>query len=152
MIHDGYLVIPEEFSDSNLKFTYMKLDSEPVCLAKLSAKGYTVSKPFSDHCRYDLIIELDGNMERVQVKTGRLKDGRIKFKTESEYANTSQYVRTSYSKKDIDCFVVYCPDNEEIYKIDVENTPDTAMHLRVDKPKNGQEEGINWAENYKITG
>jgi len=128
----------------------MNQNAEPICLAKLSEQGFTVSKPFSDHCRYDLVIEKNGDMERVQVKTGRLKDGRIKFKTESEYANTNDYVRSTYSKEEIDCFVVYCPDNEEIYKINVENTPDTAMHLRLDKPKNGQQKGINWAKNYRL--
>lgn len=126
-------------------------EAEPICLAKLSNQGFTVSKPFSDHCRYDLVIEKNGNMERVQVKIGRLKDGCIKFKTESEYANTNEYVRSSYTKEDIDCFVVYCPANENIYKINVEDTPNTAMHLRVNKPENGQQKGINWAENYKLT-
>ncbi len=35
--------------------------------------GYKVSKPLFENCPYDLIVDLDGELFRVQVKTSRCK-------------------------------------------------------------------------------
>lgn len=38
--------------------------------------GIDVSVPFGENTRYDLIVDRDGDLSRVQCKTGRLRDGR----------------------------------------------------------------------------
>lgn len=124
---------------------------EPQVLAKLSDKGYTVSKPFSDHCRYDLVIEKNGELERVQVKKAWVRDnGVVEFKTESTYANTKKYSSQTYTKEDIDVFAAYCPEKDTLYKVPVEEAPDTRMYIREIPAKNNQSKRINKAEDFKF--
>lgn len=45
-------------------------------IAWFTSHGYVVSIPLSDSQRYDLVVELDGRLSRVQVKTSRYaRDG-----------------------------------------------------------------------------
>lgn len=39
------------------------------CIAYFTALGYTVAIPLTDSQKYDLIVENEGNIYRVQVKT-----------------------------------------------------------------------------------
>ena len=43
--------------------------------AALIEAGYAVSKPFGENQRYDLVIDDGETLARVQVKTGRLRNG-----------------------------------------------------------------------------
>jgi hypothetical protein len=47
-----------------------------------------VSIPFGTNQRYDLIVDLGDRLVRVQCKTGRLRDGTIKFATQTVRVNT----------------------------------------------------------------
>jgi len=44
-------------------------------------KQYVVLKPLSELSRYDLVIDKGSGFERVQCKTGRLRNGVIIFNT-----------------------------------------------------------------------
>jgi hypothetical protein len=49
--------------------------------------GYLVSIPFGENHRYDLIIEKDFVLSRVQVKTGRLRKGVVIFNCFSSHTH-----------------------------------------------------------------
>src|ERR1700722_1161700 len=53
--------------------------SEAIVLAELIQACYKVWIPFGEDQRYDLILDDAGALSRVQVKTGRLRDGAILF-------------------------------------------------------------------------
>ncbi len=55
-------------------------------MAAFDLAGY-VSVPFGENTRYDLMIDNDGYLSRVQCKTGRLREGAIRFNTCSVYAH-----------------------------------------------------------------
>ena len=64
-------------------------------------KGYIVSKPFGHVTRYDLIVDINNSLERVQVKS-------------TKYCRThdNQFqVRLGYTKKEIDWFAIYIKPN-----------------------------------------
>ncbi len=42
-------------------------------IAYFTMKGYTVAIPLTDSQQYDLIVDIDGKLSRVQVKTTRFK-------------------------------------------------------------------------------
>lgn len=42
-------------------------------IAYYTAKGYTVCVPLTDSQKYDLVVELDGILQRVQVKTATME-------------------------------------------------------------------------------
>ncbi|HEY4433318.1 MAG TPA: group I intron-associated PD-(D/E)XK endonuclease, partial [Candidatus Cybelea sp.] len=68
--------------------------SEAVVLAELIQAGYKVSLPFGEGQRYDLILDNEGVLSRVQVKTGRLRNGAILFNCYSVHADREERLRT----------------------------------------------------------
>lgn len=123
--------------------------SEAKITAKLLEAGKTVLEPYGDNERYDLATEDEGEIERIQVKTATsTKDGRAcKFSCSSSYIDTKGLKEKSYSKDEIDCFMVYYPKKEDIFKVDVEEAPDTDMRLRYDARVTNP--NINKVEDYK---
>lgn len=118
-------------------------------VAKLMTLGHTVLAPIlSDNQRYDLVLENDGTFERVQCKTGKLKDGCVTFATASSYAHRGGK-RKNY-RGQIESFAVYCPENKEIYLVPVSITGDATCSLRIEPVKSNQQYKINWAKDYKI--
>jgi PD-(D/E)XK endonuclease len=55
--------------------------TEAMVLATLLKNGSKVLVPFGSSLRYDIVIENEGNFQRVQCKTGRLRRGVIFAKT-----------------------------------------------------------------------
>lgn len=53
--------------------------SEAVVISELLKRNLTVSVPFGENARYDLVVDDDGDFERVQCKTGSLKNGGYSF-------------------------------------------------------------------------
>ena len=53
--------------------------SELIVAAELGRAGYHVSLPLGESKRYDLIVDDGESLFRVQVKTGRLRNGAILF-------------------------------------------------------------------------
>ncbi len=104
--------------------------SELKILTHLKKLGYVISIPFGQTARYDLLVDLEnGHFKRVQCKTGKLKDGSIKFNCCSNHHKKG--IRNSYLGQ-ADCFMVYCPDNEKIYEIPItKDTPRSSMSLRM---------------------
>jgi hypothetical protein len=126
--------------------------SEAKVLVELKSLGFTVSTPFGDNAKYDLIFDDGSSLHKVQVKTGRLKDrGVVSFNTATRGHNTDNTYQKEYTEEDIDVFVVYCPQNENLYAVDVEDAPNSSMSLRVEEPGNGQTKGINMAEDFRLT-
>lgn len=111
--------------------------------------GYRVSLPFGESTPYDLIVESPNDtLFRIQVKTGRLRNGVIRFAAVSSHFHRGRPA-TRYDGK-IDAFAVYCPANDSCYLIDVSDicVRGDFGSLRVDPPLNNMERGIHWAHNY----
>lgn len=131
--------------------------SEAKVMAELVAQGKTVLIPWGDNDRFDFVVynELCGGppvFQRVQVKTGKLKNGVITFHTCSstrKSANNEEWSHKDYTE-DVDFFGVYCPQNNKSYWVPIEDVPKTLMSLRVDESKNKQAQCVNWAYDYEI--
>jgi hypothetical protein len=121
--------------------------SESIFLGTLLQQGKTVLIPFGDSNRYDLVIEDENVFKRIQVKTGKLKNGSIVFNTCS--LDVLSQKRKSY-RGQIDFFGVYVPELNKCYLVPVNDVPEIAGYLRVDRTKNGQRKNIKWAKEYEI--
>jgi PD-(D/E)XK endonuclease len=108
--------------------------SEAMVLAGLLKNGEVVLQPFGDNQRYDLVVERDGKFLRVQCKTGRLKNGCVRFYTRSVNYIKGKVVKEAYYGQ-ADIFGVYCPDNDKIYLVPVDQVGKDACHLRIDPAK-----------------
>lgn len=123
--------------------------SELIVAFALSRAGYFVSKPFGENTRYDLVIDKDGTLSRVQVKTGRLRNGAILFNTYSSHYHRHGGSCKPYTN-DIDFFGVYCPQLRSVYLIPIEDTAKLSGTIRVSETKNGQHSHVRWAQPYLI--
>ncbi|WP_418280499.1 group I intron-associated PD-(D/E)XK endonuclease [Halorubrum sp. DTA98] len=122
--------------------------TEQIVITELKRCGVAVSTPIGDNERYDVVIEQpSGNLLRAQIKTGRLRDGVVRFKGVSQHTNASGHVYEQYGD-DIDCFLVYCYNTEEIYLIKASEVG-SSMHLRVDEPSQETSQ-VNWAGEYRF--
>lgn len=121
--------------------------TEAIVLSELVRRGYTVLDPFGDNERYDYGLDIEGELVRVQVKTGRMVDGSVKFSARTT-GDTKRIDGDSYHG-DADWFVVYCYETDEVYSVRVENAGVSSKSLRVEEAQidNGQ---IDWAENYTL--
>ena len=122
--------------------------SEAAVIAELKKRGKTVLIPFGDNQRYDIVIEDDG-FERVQIKTAREKENvKVMFDTAGSHTNSKGTKKKPYSKNEIDSFIIYNQVRDIVYKIPIEEAPNTNMIIR-HKPKQDQP-SINWAEDYVL--
>ena len=126
-----------------------KLTELRVAEAFLS-RGYQVSQPLVSDSRYDFIVDIKGQLLRIQVKTGTIKgDGAyIEFATSTSHTNTSGTVNKSYSADEIDYFATIC--NGECLVIKVTDCGAREQRLRLQPTKNNQVIGIKFAKDYTI--
>jgi hypothetical protein len=122
------------------------LKSEVAVLAELVKRDYRVLVPFGTNCRYDFVIaEEDGGFVRVQVKTGRYRNGAVIFNGRSVNGGTRKARR--YDKDQIDVYMVYCPELGTMYRVPVEDASGEPK-LRIEPSRNGQLKGVTWASDY----
>jgi len=107
--------------------------SEARIIFALLGYGRVVLIPFGDSQRYDLVVEEAGVFYRVQCKTGNIKNGSINFVTSSSQVHRKKG-RKDY-KGQIDFFAIYCPSNDKVYLLPVDEAPLTSGRLRIEAPK-----------------
>jgi hypothetical protein len=121
--------------------------AENIAITKLLRMGFNVSKPINK-CRYDLLIEKDGIISRIQVKNGEIKNDYIDFRTASISSRNKK--RKQYTSEEIDFFLVVNPTNENLYLIDVNDCSNGRQRLRISETKNNQKKGILFAKDYLL--
>lgn len=124
--------------------------TEAKALHELIAAGYSVSVPFGDNDKYDLIVEDDGTLYRIQCKTAWPdNDSTIRFNTHSQTTKNGAYHEQGY-RGDIDVFLVRNPKDDTLYWVDIRDAADRKMALRfeadIDHPS------INWADEFEFDG
>jgi hypothetical protein len=121
-------------------------------LLALTAAGYPILLPFGENTRYDAVIDEDGGLARVQIKTGRLRLGAVRFNVCSCYGHHRNPAthRRDY-RGQVDLFAVYCPETAGVYLVPIADiNVQTSCALRVDPPRNNQRDGVRYAAPYEI--
>jgi PD-(D/E)XK endonuclease len=103
----------------------------------------------SEHPGYDVVLDAPEGFLRVQCKTGRLRNGVIRFNTVSIRSNTKQTFFRSYHGE-ADLFLVYCPETDRVYALDVDEAASGKGALRVAQTANSQLKGVRWATEYEL--
>ena len=124
--------------------------TELECLLSFVKEGYKVSIPYGEDCRYDLVVDINNKLYRVQCKTSHAltnpEDG-FKFKSQSVVITTHGTKQSTYSEQEIDYFATMYEG--QCYLIPV-NECGHEKTLRFRYPANGQKKGISLAENYTL--
>lgn len=84
--------------------------SELAVASELMMKGYGVSFPFGHNHQYDLIVDKDSKLYRIQVKTAKNEDG-------NRYYIQAEAGR--YDRKYVDLFAGYSEDEVSTFFIPV---------------------------------
>ncbi len=127
--------------------------TESMILARLIQLGYECLLPWGHDHRYDIAIDDDGKLIRIQCKTAHYHEesGCITFNTAITYARVGgkPHIRKGY-KGEADYFAVYSPDTGKTYLMPVEDAPGASARLRLYTTKNNQQKGIKWAKDYEL--
>jgi hypothetical protein len=121
--------------------------SELRVMCDLVRAGYLVSIPFGENHRYDLIVERDFVLYRVQVKTGRLRKGVVLFNCYSSHTHRGGAAARLYTGE-VDYFGIFCPDTDCTYLVPLDEMTVKVGTLRVAPTQNGQNKGLRWASDY----
>lgn len=120
------------------------------CILAFEKRGYYTSIPFSGSCRYDVVVDINGQLLRIQCKSSHYyqnDDSCIEFNATRSTTNTHSTKKYIYSKNEIDYFYTHFDGYD--FLIPVEETS-TAKILRLKPPKNNQLEQINIAADYLL--
>ncbi|WP_136716837.1 group I intron-associated PD-(D/E)XK endonuclease [Halorientalis salina] len=122
--------------------------SEAAVIYELVRRGITVLEPFGDNERYDIVVEYDSKFFRVQIKTGRVANGCVRFETRSSGTLTRKIKKEGYEGQ-VDLFAVHTPEVERTFIIPISKAPKTSMSLRIEKAEKSSP-NINRAEEYSL--
>ncbi|WP_049971662.1 group I intron-associated PD-(D/E)XK endonuclease [Haladaptatus cibarius] len=125
-------------------------ETEAKIIHTLISHGYSVSIPFGDNDKYDLIVDDNGSLYRVQCETSWTnKEGTMRFNTHTQTTKEGKYHENTYHGE-VDAFLVRYPKNEKLYWIQIEEATEQKMELRFNAKINHP--SINWAEDYEFDG
>lgn len=127
-----------------MKNTNRKGDIAELAVAKKFLElGYWVSYPFGDDAPYDLVVDMNGEFKRVQVKHLKPLNNTLRFMLHSD--SGKPYKETT------DLMVGYNPEDGKMYTIKPNDfDSNISVSLKLNKPKNNQNKGVNLAENYLL--
>ena len=109
------------------------ITTEMYVAAYLLSLGYNVSQPLCQDSKYDLIVDVDGKLLRLQVKTSReTSSNSIEFNCRSTTTNSQYNKSRRYSPTEIDYFATYW--NNKAYLVPISECS-TTKRLHLDKPK-----------------
>ncbi|MFB1063391.1 group I intron-associated PD-(D/E)XK endonuclease [Natrinema sp. H-ect4] len=123
-------------------------ETEARIIAALIAEGHSVSVPFGDNDKYDLVLDTGDRLQRVQCKTGWIEDEVVRFKTASQTTVDGDIKMDGYDGE-VDAFAVRCKDNEELYWVPIEDVGKKSTYLRLSEPKIDHP-SVNLAETYRF--
>ena len=114
--------------------------TELQCITRFYELGYSVSIPYGDSEKYDFILDVNGNLYKLQCKHANpnynenteIESLVIKTRWQTGYTKNSSWQNHKYTKEEIDYFVTYY--NGKNYLIPVEQCS-LEKTLRILPPK-----------------
>ena len=123
---------------------------EAVVIAEATKKGYSVLIPLSGHKQYDLVLDKNNKLLRIQVKFSS-GDGEVVKVKGKHSSGREPYVTGKYTKNEIDAIIVYDASLNKTFFIPAEILGEgrNAIWLRVKEPKTKEYKKIIWAKDFE---
>ncbi len=113
--------------------------------------GLVVLRPLCEGGRYDIAIDLEPELLRVQCKLARSMSGVLLVGLATNRYTPGGYVSTMYTANEVDVIAAYSPELHRGFLVPIsEASGRRAIHLRLDPTRNNQEQGIKWARDYEF--
>ncbi len=126
--------------------------AEAEIAAALIQLGLVVLRPLCEGRRYDLVIDAEQTMLRVQCKWASRRGNIVTTRCSTSRHTPAGYRKTTYSAKEIDAVAAYAPELDRCYLLpiaEVEGHP--AISLRTAPTRNQQAKRIRWACDYELS-
>ena len=119
--------------------------AEAAVLQAFVAAGVGVLIPFGHGLSFDLAAVMPaGNILRVQVKCGRVRNRCVVFNAASTDHGRG---RLDYRGR-ADVLAVYVASISSVFVVPVDDCPTYTGFLRLDPPRNNQRRGVRFADDY----
>ena len=125
---------------------------EAKVLAKFLELGYDVYLPFGENTRVDMIIDIDGELYKIQVKTcSKVHNGCSKFNllTGCYRSGYDGAYLHKYDNTQIDYFALYNIELDEIYFVHINEANSSSIWIRNHESKTKLQK-IRNSEDYLI--
>jgi hypothetical protein len=117
----------------------------------LRRRGYRVAFPYGEDCDYDLVLDRNGRLERVQVKYTRSDGNVIVVRCRSQSLTNGKVRATKrYTVETIEWLAVYDATSACCFYVPSAELAHgrAELRLRVTAARNGQRRGIREAARY----
>jgi hypothetical protein len=120
--------------------------AEAAVLHRLICADIGVLVPFGGGFPFDLgaVAPPDGRVVRIQVKSGRVRNGCIRF---NAYSTDHGAGQRSYKGR-ADVIAVHVRQPDRVFMVPVDDCPASEGSLRLDSPRNNQRRGVRLASDY----
>lgn len=122
--------------------------TELECASYLMKLGYAVSTPLGDTCPYDLIVDINHRLYKIQCKTSTCNEETIVIDCTTNINTRTRLETHTYSHEDVDFFATFY--NNKCYLVPFDEVSRIFV-LRLSYPKNHQRQSIHWAEDYEAS-
>ncbi len=113
--------------------------------------GVGVLWPLTTGRRYDLVLDCEGSLYKVQCKTASKRGDVVAIRCRSCRRTASGYDRRTYSADDVDLVAGYCNELDRCYVLPPSVFAGRArVHLRLRPARNNQQVGITWAKDFEF--
>jgi hypothetical protein len=100
--------------------TKLKADiAESAVITALLKRGFKVLRPVGDRLPYDLALDLNGKLVRIQVKSAWYYSGNFTVDTRRTKTNRRNMLRSRYDDKDFDFAILYIDRMNTFYVMPV---------------------------------
>jgi hypothetical protein len=124
--------------------------AESVFTTEALKRGWTVSLPYGDNARYDVILDRGNGLERLQIKSSTLRNKSIVAYTRSIYNNSKGQQCKTYTAEEIDGFVIYSPELDSLYLVPIEKQEGKKSINLTLESRNPNHPMLNWAKDYTL--
>ncbi len=125
--------------------------AEAAITAMVIQLGLTVLRPLCEGRRYDLMIDLEPELLRVQCKLARRLPGVLAVRLQTSRYTPGGYVTTCYTASEVDVIAAYSPELHRGFLIPIDEASGRSeIRLRLDPTLNNQAQGIKWARDYEL--
>jgi nucleoid-associated protein YgaU len=124
--------------------------AEAAVVKEAAKLGVHVSLPVAD-TRYDVILDVDGSLLRVQCKWAVRRGDVIVVTCRTNRRGRDGFIPRSYEDGEIDAIAAYCADVDQCYLLPLRmSVRRTAVQLRLSPSRNNQRVRINWARDFEF--
>ena len=125
--------------------------AEAAITAAVIGLGLTVLRPLCEGRRYDLIVDLEPRLLRVQCKLAKRVGGALAIRLQTSRYTPGGYVFTSYSADEVDAVGAYSAELSRCFLLPITEVEGMrGVHLRLDPSGNNQARRVRWADDYEL--